>query len=75
MALCTVERLMRVQDLQGMRRGKRLRTTIADEATSRPLDRVNRQCQAERPNQLWVSAFTYIWTWQGWLYVAFVIAV
>ncbi|SAI43975.1 integrase catalytic subunit [Bordetella ansorpii] len=74
-ARCTVERLMRAQGLQGVRRGKRLRTTIADDAASRPLDRVNRQFRADRPNQLWVSDFTYVSTWQGWLYVAFVIDV
>lgn len=74
-ARCTVERLMRVQGLQGVRRGKRVRTTIADDAASRPLDRVNRQFRADRPNQLWVSDFTYVSTWQGWLYVAFVIDV
>ncbi|WP_156513297.1 IS3 family transposase [Bordetella ansorpii] len=74
-ARCTVERLMRAHGLQGVRRGKRLRTTIADDAASRPMDRVNRQFRAERPNQLWVSDFTYVSTWQGWLYVAFVIDV
>ncbi|CAP41350.1 integrase, catalytic domain [Bordetella petrii] len=74
-ARCTVERLMRAQGLQGVRRGKRLRTTIADDAASRPVDRVNRQFRADRPNQLWVSDFTYVSTWQGWLYVAFVIDV
>lgn len=74
-ARCTVQRLMRAQGLQGVRRGKRLRTTIADDAASRPMDRVNRQFRAERPNQLWVSDFTYVSTWQGWLYVAFVIDV
>src|SRR5690606_6147136 len=74
-ARCTVERLMRAQGLQGVRRGKRLRTTIPDDASSRPLDRVNRQFRADRPNQLWVSDFTYVSTWQGWLYVAFVIDV
>ena len=72
---CTVERLMRAQGLQGVRRGKRPRTTFAEDAVSRPLDRVNRQFQASRPNQLWVSDFTYVSTWQGWLYVAFVIDV
>jgi putative transposase len=56
-------------------RGKRVRTTIADAAAARPLDRVNRQFRADRPNQLWVSDFTYVSTWQGWLYVAFVIDV
>src|SRR5690606_15420427 len=66
---------MRAQGLQGVRRGKRRRTTFAEDAVSRPLDRVNRQFQASRPNQLWVSDFTYVSTWQGWLYVAFVIDV
>jgi len=74
-ARCTVERLMRVQGLQGVRRGKRVRTTVADDAASQPLDRVNRQFRAARPNQLWVSDFTYVSTWQGWQYVAFVIDV
>jgi len=74
-ARCTVERLMRLQGLQGVRRGKRIRTTIADEAASQPLDRVNRQFHADRPNQLWVSDFTYVSTWQGWSYVAFIIDV
>jgi len=74
-ARCTVERLMRSQALQGVRRGKRVRTTIADDAADRPLDRVNRQFHADRPNQLWVSDFTYVPTWQGWQYVAFVIDV
>jgi len=74
-ARCTVERLMRRQGLQGVRRGKPVRTTVADEATDRPQDRVNRQFRAERPDQLWVSDFTYVPTWQGWQYVAFVIDV
>ena len=74
-ARCTVERLMRRQGLQGVRRGKVVRTTISDGKTLCPLDRVNRQFRAERPNQLWVSDFTYVSTWQGWLYVAFVIDV
>ena len=74
-ARCTVERLMKRLGLQGVRRGKVVRTTIADKATACPLDRVNRQFKAERPNQLWVSDFTYVSTWQGWLYVAFVIDV
>jgi len=74
-ARCTVERLMRSQALQGVRRGKRVRTTIADDAADRPLDRVNRQFHANKPNQLWVSDFTYVSTWQGWQYVAFVIDV
>ena len=74
-ARCTVERLMKCQGLQGVRRGKIVRTTIADPAASCPSDRVNRQFKADRPNQLWVSDFTYVSTWQGWLYVAFVIDV
>lgn len=74
-ARCTVERLMRREGLHGVRRGKVVRTTIPDKAALCPLDRVNRQFKAERPNQLWVSDFTYVSTWQGWLYVAFVIDV
>jgi putative transposase len=74
-ARCTVERLMKQLGLRGVMRGKRVRTTIADAAAARPLDRVNRQFRADRPNQLWVSDFTYVSTWQGWLYVAFVIDV
>ncbi len=74
-ARCTVERLMRHLGLQGARRGKRVRTTIPDVSAPCPLDRVNRQFRADRPNQLWVSDFTYVSTWQGWLYVAFVIDV
>ena len=74
-ARCTVERLMKRLGLQGVRRGKVVRTTISDMRAPCPLDRVNRQFKAERPNQLWVSDFTYVSTWQGWLYVAFVIDV
>ncbi len=74
-ARCTVERLMRQLGLQGARRGKKVRTTISDTKASCPLDRVYRVFKAERPNQLWVSDFTYVSTWQGWLYVAFVIDV
>ena len=74
-ARCTVERLMKQQGLRGVRRGKRVRTTIPEVSAPRPLDRVNRQFKADRPNQLWVSDFTYVSTWQGWLYVAFVIDV
>lgn len=74
-ARCTVERLMRQLGLHGVRRGKVVRTTIPDDSAARPLDRVNRQFKADRPNQLWVSDFTYVSTWQGWLYVAFVIDV
>jgi transposase InsO family protein len=74
-ARCTVERLMKRLGLAGVRRGKKVRTTIPDTKAPCPLDRVNRQFRAERPNQLWVSDFTYVSTWQGWLYVAFVIDV
>jgi transposase InsO family protein len=74
-ARCTVERLMQRMGLRGVIRGKVVRTTISDAKASCPLDRVNRQFRAERPNQLWVSDFTYVSTWQGWLYVAFVIDV
>ncbi len=74
-ARCTVERLMRVMGLQGTRRGKTVRTTVPDKAAPCPLDRVNRVFHASRPNELWVSDFTYVSTWQGWLYVAFVIDV
>lgn len=74
-ARCTVERLMRRLGIEGARRGKKVRTTIADTAAPCPLDHVNRQFKADRPNQLWVSDFTYVSTWQGWLYVAFVIDV
>jgi len=74
-ARCTVERLMKHKGLQGVRRGKVVRTTIADTTAPCPLDRINRQFKADRPNQLWVSDFTYVSTWQGWLYVAFVIDV
>ena len=74
-ARCTVERLMRRQGLRGAMRGKVVRTTVSDSKAACPLDRVNRQFRADRPNQLWVSDFTYVSTWQGWQYVAFVIDV
>jgi transposase InsO family protein len=74
-ARCTVERLMRRLGLEGIRRGKSVRTTTPDTSAPCPLDRVNREFQADRPNQLWVSDFTYVSTWQGWLYVAFVVDV
>lgn len=74
-ARCTVERLMKRLGLQGVRRGKAVRTTVSDPKAPCPLDKVNRQFHAERPNQLWVSDFTYVSTWQGWLYVAFVVDV
>ena len=74
-ARCTIERLMGRSGLQGVRRGKVVRTTVPDTSAPCPLDRVNRQFKAQRPDQLWVSDFTYVSTWQGWLYVAFVIDV
>jgi putative transposase len=74
-ARCTVERLMRLHGLRGVVRGKVIRTTVGNAAAPCPLDRVNRQFKADRPNQLWVSDFTYVSTWQGWLYVAFVVDV
>lgn len=74
-ARCTLERLMRRLGLPGARRGETVRTTVPDRSAPCPLDRVNRQFKADRPNQLWVSDFTYVSTWQGWLYVAFVIDV
>ena len=72
-ARCTVARLMRRMGLQGVIRGKRVKTTISDKAAPCPLDRVNRQFRAPRPNLLWVSDFTYVATWAGLVYVAFVI--
>ena len=66
-ARCTVERLMRRLGLRGVRRGKVVRTTFADTATPCPQDRVNRQFKADRPNQLWVSDFTYVSTWVGFV--------
>ncbi|CAD85906.1 Integrase, catalytic core [Nitrosomonas europaea ATCC 19718] len=74
-ARCTVERLMRQLGLQGARRGKIIRTTVVRQNATCPRDLVNRTFHANRPNQLWVSDFTYVSTWQGWLYVAFVIDV
>jgi len=72
-ARCTVERLMRAMGLQGVVRGKPIRTTVSDKAAPCPLDKVNRQFAADRPNALWVSDFTYVATWQGFVYVAFII--
>ena len=74
-ARCTVERLMRLLGLQGAVRGRKCRTTISDRSAERPLDRVNRQFQASQPNRLWVADFTYVATWAGFVYVAFVIDV
>lgn len=72
-ARCTVERLTTILSIQGARRGKVVRTTIADQNASCPLERGHRQFNAQRPNQPWVSDFTCVSTWQGWIYVAFVI--
>ncbi len=74
-ARCTVERLMRRMGLTGVIRGKPVKTTISDKAMPCPRDHVNRQFRADRPNALWVSDFTYVSTWQGFVYVAFVIDV
>jgi putative transposase len=72
-ARCTVARLMKKMALQGVIRGRRVRTTMSDKAAPCPLDRVNRRFRAPRPNMLWVSDFTYVATWTGFIYVAFVI--
>ena len=74
-ARCTVARLMRQMCLKGIVRGKSVRTTISDKAAPCPLDRVNRDFKAPAPNRLWVSDFTYVATWAGFVYVAFVIDV
>lgn len=72
-ARCTVARLMREMGLRGAIRSKPVKTTIADKALPYPLDRVNRQFRADRPDQLWLSDFTYVSTWSGFVYVAFII--
>ena len=72
-ARCTVERLMRQMGLRGVIRGKPVRTTISDKAAPCPLDHVNRQFHAPAPDRLWLSDFTYVATWAGFVYVAFVI--
>ena len=72
-ARCTVARLMRAMGLAGVIRGKPVRTTVSDRSAPCPLDRVNRQFRAPAPNRLWVSDFTYVATWAGFVYVAFVI--
>lgn len=74
-ARCTVERLMGDLGLSGAVRGRTFTTTIADDMTARPADLVCREFTASRPNQLWVSDLTYVATWQGFVYVAFVIDV
>ena len=74
-ARCTVERLMRRAGLSGVVRGRRTRTTIPDDVAARPADLVQRNFSANRPNQLWVADLTYVATWSGFVYVAFVIDV
>ncbi len=74
-ARCTVERLMRARGLQGVVRGKAVRTTWPDPAAPKPRDLVKRQFTASRPNQLWVADFTFVSTWQGFAYVAFIVDV
>ena len=69
-ARCTVERLMRSMGLRGVVRGKEIRTTIADNALPCPADKVNRHFRAPHPNALWVSDFTYVATWQGFVHAA-----
>jgi len=72
-ARCTVERLMRELGLEGVRRGKTRRTTLPDAAAPRPADLVERDFSATRPNELWVADLTYVATWSGFVYVAFVV--
>jgi transposase InsO family protein len=72
-ARCTVERLMADLGLQGVIRGKPVRTTVQDKGAPCPLDHVNRVFHAQAPNMLWLSDFTYVSTWSGFGYVAFVI--
>jgi putative transposase len=74
-ARCTVERLMRRMGLRGAVRGRETRTTIAAKAAPCPADKVSRRFRAPRPNALWVSDVTSVATWQGFVYVAFVIDV
>lgn len=75
MARRMIERLMRGMGLQGAVRGKPVRTTASDKATPFPQDKVNRRFKPERPNAPWVADFTYVSTWPGFVYVAFVIDV
>jgi len=75
-ARCTVERLMRSLNMRGITRGQRKQiTTVADKNLNVPPDLVNRQFVAQRPNQLWIADFTYVSTWSGFVYVAFVVDV
>ena len=72
-ARCTVERLMKKLGIQGIKRGKGYKTTIVDDSADCPLDLVEREFTAVRPNQLWVADITYVATWRGVVYTAFVI--
>ena len=74
-ARCTVERLMREMGLQGAVRGRKFKTTASDDGAVRPADLVDRDFTADRPNQLWVADLTYVATWRGFVFVAFVIDV
>jgi len=74
-ARCTVERLMRELGLEGVIRGQRRRTTVPEPLAPRPPDLVDRDFTASRPDQLWVADMTYVRTWSGWAYVAFVLDV
>jgi putative transposase len=74
-ARCTVARLMKAEGLRGVVRGRRVRTTIPDTQAERPRDLVQRDFTAPAPNRLWVADFTYVSTWRGFVYVAFVIDV
>ena len=74
-ARCTVERLMREMGLEGAVRGRKVRTTVPDVTAERPADLVNREFKANRPNKLWVADLTFVATWSGFVYVAFVIDV
>lgn len=74
-AQCTIECLMKAMGLKGVIRGKGVRTTMSDDKAHRPLDLVQRQFKADRANARWVADFTYVSTWQGFAYVAFVVEV
>jgi len=74
-ARCTVERLMGEMGLEGAVRGRKVKTTVPDVSAERPADLVNREFKANRPNELWVADLTYVATWSGFVYVAFVIDV
>jgi transposase InsO family protein len=74
-ARCTVERLMHAHGIEGVIRGGKRRTTISEPTAPRPSDLVDRRFVADRPNRLWVADMTYVRTWTGWVYVAFVLDV